>query len=257
MCLIVFAWQSHPRYRLIVAANRDERHDRPSEELHWWDGEPALLAGRDLEAGGTWLGVTRNGRFATVTNYRETRTPAPGAASRGAIVTDFAFADVTPRAFTKSIDGDRYAGVNVLVSDGNAMGYVSNRGDGPATLAPGIYGLSNAALDTPWSKVVRTRDELRMLATADVISRGALMRLLADRSTAAEPEIESDGLPRDLARAITAPFIVSPGYGTRSSTVLTWTHEDEIRIREARFDVTGDTIGESSFEFDVLQSAAP
>jgi uncharacterized protein with NRDE domain len=257
VCLIAFAWQSHPRYRLILAANRDERHDRPAEAMHWWNESPGLLAGRDLEAGGTWLGITRNGRFATVTNYRETRTPAVGVASRGGIVTDFACADVTPGAYMNSIEGACYAGVNVLVSDGLSMGYVSNRGDGPMSLAPGVYGLSNAALDTPWSKLVRTRDELRELARSEIVSRDSLVRLLADRSIAAEPEVEPDGLSRELARAITAPFIVSPEYGTRSTTALTWSHDGEVRILEARFDAAGEPTGESSYEFDVVQPDDP
>ena len=251
MCLIVFAWQAHPRYRLILAANRDERHDRPSSELHWWAEAPDFLAGRDLQAGGTWLGISGNGRFATVTNYRETRQPASGANSRGRIVTDFALGHSSPDEFMKSIDGDSFAGVNVLVSDGRTLGYVSNRGDGPTALPAGVYGLSNAALDTPWAKLVRTRDQLRALAKSETVSRASLVRLLADRSMAAEPEVEPDGLPADLARAITAPFIVSPGYGTRATTVLTWSVENEVRIRERRFDAAGETTGESSFEFDV------
>jgi uncharacterized protein with NRDE domain len=257
MCLIAFAWQCHPQYRLILAANRDERHDRASEKLHWWAESPGLLAGRDLEAGGTWLGITRSGRFATVTNYRETRTPATGVASRGNIVTEFARTDLAPDAFMNAIDGACYAGVNVLVSDGQSLGYVSNRGDGPTTLAAGVYGLSNAALDTPWSKLVRTREQLRALAESRRISRESLVSLLADRTVEAEPEIETDGLSTELARAITAPFIVSPDYGTRSTTALTWSHDNQVRIREARFDAAGNSIGESSFEFDVVQSDAP
>ena len=254
MCLIAFAWRAHPRYRLILAANRDERHDRPSEALHWWQDTPDLLAGRDLEAGGTWLGIGRDGRFATVTNYRESGAAMNHVTSRGRIVTDFALGEMTPDAFTESIDGERYAGVNVLASDGRSLSYVSNRGDGPVALEPGIYGLSNAALDTPWSKLVRTRDGLRALARSDDISRETLMQLLADRAVAPKPEIDPDGLSYELALAISAPFIVSPEYGTRSTTVLTWSHDNEIRIRESRFDATGDSIGDSSFEFDVAQS---
>lgn len=257
MCLIAFAWQAHPRYRLILAANRDERHDRPAEELHWWDGAPELLAGRDLEAGGTWLGIARNGRFATVTNYRETRLPTSGATSRGGIVTDFALGEMSPGDYASSVDGERYAGVNVLVSDGQSLCYVSNRGDGPTTIAPGVYGLSNAALDTPWAKLVRTRDALRSLAESEAVTLESLIDLLADRSVADVPEIESDGLPRELARAITAPFIVSPEYGTRSTTVLTWSHDNEVRISESRFDAEGEATGESLFEFETDQPAAP
>ena len=257
MCLIAFAWQAHPQYRLILAANRDERHDRPSEALHWWNDEPAFLAGRDLVAGGTWLGITQDGRFATVTNYRESAAQTAGEISRGAIVTDYALGNQTPDKFSRSIDGSRYSGVNVLVSDGRSLSYVSNRGDGPTTLTAGVYGLSNAALDTPWAKLVRTRDELKALTKSNAITRRALVQLLADRTVAAKPEIESDGLPRELARAITAPFIVSPDYGTRSTTVLTWSHDHEVRIREARFSPDGDLTGESSFEFDVVQAAAP
>ena len=222
MCLITFAWDAHPDYRLVLAANRDEMHSRPSQDMHWWPDRPDVLAGRDLLAGGTWLAVSKAGRFATVTNYREGGQKKAGLDSRGDLVTGYVIGSDSPESYVSGIDGERYAGFNLLAADQTGLWYVSNRGDGPIRLAPGVYGLSNASLDTPWAKLVRTRDAL-----ADFISEGGvdetqLMRLLSDRSVAPVAEIEQGDLSFELARAVTAPFIVTDQYGTRCTTVLTW-----------------------------------
>jgi uncharacterized protein with NRDE domain len=249
MCLVVFAWNAHPDYRLILAANRDEFHGRPSQDAHWWPDQPDILAGRDLQAGGTWLAMARSGRFATVTNYREQAEARAGRRSRGEIVTNFVSADVGAAVFAASIAGEDYAGVSVLVADQEEICYVSNRGDQPASLAPGIYGLSNASLDAPWSKLVRTKSALTTLIETDKVNRTELLRLLADRTPAASSEVISNDIPFKLARTLTAPFIVGDTYGTRCSTTLLITNDGNVDFGERRFAADGTAIGDSYFSF--------
>jgi len=249
MCLIVFAWKTHPEYRLVLAANRDEFHQRPARDLRWWPDNPDILAGRDLQAGGTWLAVSKPGRFATVTNYREQPDHRPGLRSRGEIITNFVSSQTPVDSFVSSLAGDDYAGFSLLAADRDDLWYVSNRGDEPLQLRPGVYGLSNASLDTPWSKLVRTRDALRALTAAGEVSETALFRIMADRTPAPSADGEAGDLPFALARELTAPHIVSAEYGTRCATVLTWSKEEYISVSERRFDAAGNSSGESRFSF--------
>ena len=249
MCLVVLAWKSHPDYRLILAANRDEAHARPSREAQWWPEEPDILAGRDLEAGGTWLGVHRSGRLATVTNYREQQVRLPGARSRGEIVTNFLGSDAKPRDFVAAIGNADYAGVSVLAADRDTLCYASNRGDPAVSLAPGLYGLANASLDAPWSKLVRSKNALQAMIAAGDVGRDSLLALLADRQPAPSPEVVDDELPVELARALTAPFIVAEDYGTRCSTVVLISNDGEVDFVERRFNPQGKATGESAYRF--------
>ncbi len=251
MCLVVFAWQAHPQYRLIFSGNRDESHRRPTQDAHWWPDSESILAGRDLQAGGTWLAVSKTGRFATVTNFREGQTSRARRKSRGALVTNFVADSQSTQEYESSISDDEYAGFSLLVSDGESMSYLSNRDDVEAKLNPGIYGLSNASLDTPWSKVVRTKARLESLIDSDSVNETELMRLLADRTPAAVDDVAKHDLPFKIARALTAPFIVAPEYGTRSSSTILWGKDDNIDFCERRFDSTGNATGESRFRFQV------
>lgn len=249
MCLIAFAWRVHPDYRLLLAANRDELHARPSAPLDWWKDRPSMLAGRDLAAGGTWLAIDDRGRFATVTNYRETLSAQPAERSRGGLVTGFVAGDDDPLDFMRRIEGGRYAGFSLLAADQKSMACVSNRGDAARALEPGFYGLSNASLDTPWPKVRRSKARLEELLTKETVDVEALFELLGDREPATVGEAEAQGVPPELARAVSAPFIVTPEFGTRCSTVLSVTTSGEVRIVERRFDSRGGPTGESRFEF--------
>lgn len=251
MCLIVFAWEAHPEYRLVLAANRDEFHNRPARNLDWWPDQPELLAGRDLQAGGTWLAASRNGRFATVTNYREGQPKKADLKSRGDLVTDFVSGATSPEIFLDGIDDQQYAGFSLLAATNDELWYVSNRGDGPRKLEPGIYGLSNASLDTPWSKLTRSRDALATLIASGDISGTTLMRVLSDRTPAPVADIDNDELPFELARAVTAPFIVAPDYGTRCTTAVTWRTDGNVAVTERRFDAGGEQSGESTVRFAV------
>jgi uncharacterized protein with NRDE domain len=251
MCLIAFAWRAHPRYALILAANRDEFHRRPASPLHWWPDLPQVAGGRDFEAGGTWLAVGRCGRFATVANYRETLAPQPAERSRGELATNFVTGSLAPLAFAASIDGNRYAGFNLLAATQDAIAYVSNRGDAPRLLAPGVHGLGNASLDTAWPKVVKSTERLRALLDEDAVTAAALFELLADRVPAASADLPDDNLPPDKARAVSALFVVTPEYGTRCSTALLLGTDGKVELSERRYDARGVSIGETSIEFRV------
>lgn len=249
MCLILFAWKTDPDYPLVLAANRDEFHHRPAQPLHWWQDKPNVLAGRDLQAGGTWLGANRSGRVAAVTNYREEQPRRQGRQSRGEIVTAFLMDDDSPYTFSRSIDSDSYAGFSLLTADNEELCYVSNRGDAATLLSPGIYGLSNASLDTPWPKLRRTRDAFWKIIEAGDANETSLMRLMEDRQMAPVDEVETGLLPFTLARAITAPFIVTPEYGTRCTTILLRDRSGQINISERRFDSAGRKTGDSRLGF--------
>jgi uncharacterized protein with NRDE domain len=249
MCLLVFAFRKHARLPLIVAGNRDEFHARPTQAARWWPDNRNIVGGRDLRAGGTWLAVHRDGRFAAVTNYRDARREKPGLRSRGELVTGFLDADKSIVAYLESIDCGAFAGFNLLVSDGQSAGYLSNRGAGLRELPPGIYGLSNATLDDPWSKVTRTKSRLAALIDADDVSETTLLRLLDDREKASADEVETNGLSFSMAHALTAPFIVHPDYGTRCSTIVTMDDAGRVRFLERRFDPGGRPSGESNYAF--------
>lgn len=250
MCLIVFAWKRHPDYPLIVAANRDEYHARRAAPISWWDQRPSLLAGRDLKAGGTWLGVSRRGAVAAVTNFRE-NVRSVSEQSRGEIVTGYLAYGRSPSAWLSALDGNDYAGFCAIATDGKELAYRSNRGDETRPLQPGIYGLSNASLDTPWPKLLRTRERLSDLVTSEGLQLDDLFELMADRQPA---DSDGDGdraadLPFQMPREFSAPFIVSPDYGTRCSTALLCRADGHLEVAERRFNADGVNAGESRFVF--------
>src|SRR5882757_348953 len=222
MCLLVIAWKVHPRYRLILAGNRDEFHDRPSTPLNWWQDDARILAPRDLKANGTWLGVARSGRFGVVTNYRDLQAPIEGAPTRGSLIPRFLTGATSPKEFLDDLRGaaPRYSGFNLLVGGPRALYYFSNRGGTPQVLAPGIYGVANHLLDTPWPKLTRTREKFEVLMSKADVQADELFNMLADREVAPDAELPATGLPLFWERAVSAPFIVNERYGTRSSHVL-------------------------------------
>lgn len=249
MCLITFGFQTRPGYRLILAANRDEYHDRPAEALHWWPDRPEVLAGRDLQAGGTWLAVSRAGRFATVTNYRETLVERRVGQSRGDLVTGFVAGAESPLDYCGNIAENRFAGFSLLVAAGDQLAYMSNRGDAPRALTPGVYALSNASLDTPWNKVLRSKEAMRSQLTQASVDVEMLFALLLDRTPSPGTPGLIEGLSPELARAISAPFIITENYGTRCSTVLLIEDSGRVDIYERRFDRRGIKVGEHHCEF--------
>jgi len=255
MCLALIAFGAHPRYRVVIAANRDEFHARPAAPAAWWD--EGILAGRDLKAGGAWLGVDRRGRFAFVTNVREPSRQDPAAPSRGALVPRLLGEDAALSAALPAIvtDGDRHNGFNLVAGAVSELHWGSNRAASPATLPRGIYGVSNHLLDTPWPKVERTKTAFaRWCAgpngTDDLAPVFALLR---DTGRAPDEDLPATGVPLEWERMLSSPFIVSPAYGTRCSTVLTIAPGGEVRLVERSFDPAGTETGEVDYRFALPQ----
>jgi len=250
----VLAWQAHPHYRLILAANRDEYHARSAAPLAKWQEED-ILAGRDLAAGGTWLGIDRQRRFGVVTNFRELPAPQTAGPSRGRLIPDYLCADELAQSFLASLAsaGSDYAGFNLLIGDARELWYASNRAPQFARrLEPGFYGLSNRLLDTPWPKLMRVRRRFEArLAQGTPPAARELLAMLADRTPS---DASDDAYPADLEAdwrlALSAPFVLHPVYGTRCSTVLLLATDGSVHMVERRFDAAGDCSGESAFELD-------
>lgn len=225
MCLIVFAWQLLPATPLIAAANRDEFYDRPATPAGWWEDCPDVFAGRDLQANGTWMGVTRCSRFAAITNIRAPSERRADAPSRGQLVADYLAADWTPAKYIAHLAdrADDYNGYNLLVGDRESLIWYSNRGQSNPhngqPLPPGIYGLSNALLNDPWHKVVKTRAHFASLI-ATRAPDDAYFEMLADRALAPDSRLPSTGVDIPTERMLSAVCIHSPGYGTRTSTLV-------------------------------------
>lgn len=249
MCLILAAWRAHPEYSLVVAANRDEFHARPTASAGFWPDAPHVLAGRDLEGGGTWLGITTGGRFAALTNYRDPARVVAGAPSRGELVRRFLAGDESPRHFRDWLQevGGRYNGFNLLFGDSESLHAYSNCGTAPGELAPGIYGLSNHLLDTPWPKVAQGKSELA-LALEALPDDGPLIDLLRDDRIAPDELLPRTGVNLEWERLLSAAFIRSPRYGTRSSTVLLVAGR-EVRFDEASYDPAGRETGRCRVAF--------
>ncbi|MGH8737640.1 MAG: NRDE family protein [Burkholderiales bacterium] len=250
MCLIVFAWKTHPAFPLIVAANRDEFHARPTAAARFWDDQPGILAGRDLEGMGTWLGVTRSGRFAAVTNYRDA-APAPReAVSRGVLASRYLGSGDAPGVFASAVEaeGAVYRGFNFLAADRAELWWVSNRGGRARRIDRGIYGLSNHLLDTPWPKVTRGKQRLRQaLELAPAVE--PMLELLADTTAAAEGELPDTGVGAERERLMSAARIVSPAYGTRSSSALVVGADGRVRFAERTYGSDGAELDTLRYEF--------
>lgn len=253
MCLILLAWHAHPRFPLVLAANRDEFYARPSAQAEFWRTQPDLLGGRDLQSMGTWLGVTRNGRFAAVTNVREgSAATAAGAPSRGKLTTDFLCGATPPADYAAAAfaAGTAYRGFNLLVGDRHALWWTSNRAAGTRRLDAGVYGLSNELLDTPWPKVVVGKQRLaRALQAGASVSVDGLLELLADSEQPGDAELPDTGVGLARERQLSAAHVVSADYGTRCSSVLIVDADGRAQFAERSFaphGVAGETL---TYEF--------
>jgi uncharacterized protein with NRDE domain len=235
MCLILFSYKNHPRYRLILASNRDEFYDRPTRPLDFWPENPDVLAGRDERKLGTWLGVNRNGRFAALTNFRDLSAIRHDGPSRGGLVSDYLFSDKPPRDYLEGMikKAGSYSGFNLLVGDSRELLYFSNMDNAIYDVSPGVHGLSNAWLDTPWPKVERGKRALRSAidGTGEVLP-DALFNLLTDDSRPDDQDLPDTGVGLEWERILSPLFITSPSYGTRSSAVLLVDHDGRMVFAE-------------------------
>ena len=233
MCLILIAHGAHSDFPLVIAANRDEYYQRPTARAAFWQDHPHILAGRDLECMGTWLGVTRKGRFAALTNFRDPRERKTDAPSRGRLVSDFLASDQGPREYLEQVasEAPRYNGFNLLAGDRDGVFYVSSRESTVDELSPGIHGLSNHLLDTPWPKVERGKQRLQA-ALAGEPNTETLLDLLYDREPAPEGELPDTGIELELERVLSPALIVSPQYGTRASTAVLFGEDGSVSFAE-------------------------
>jgi len=253
MCLLVLAWQAHPRYRLIVAANRDEYHERPAAPLAPWPPPEELLAGRDLRAGGTWLALSRTRRFGVVTNFRERQRPRRSAPSRGRLIPSYLSGAASAADYLAGLETDApgYSGFNLLVSDATSLWYACNRAEAFARpLQPGVYGLSNEFLDTPWPKLRRVRARFQAWLGAAEGSAETLFEMLGDRVPTPDAELPHTGLPLDWERTLSSPFVLDTTYGTRCSSVLLLEHSGAAYLAERRFDCAGRGSGQAEFQLN-------
>lgn len=255
MCLALFALDAHPRYSLVVAANRDEYHARAATPAAWWD--EGWVGGRDLAAGGTWLAVTRAARWAFVTNVRDPGRNDPRAPTRGTLVPT-ALADAEPPAQCLArilASATACNGFNLVVGQGSQACWGSNRAAGPRGLARGIYGLSNAALDTPWPKLTRAKAMFDSWCARAAQDFAAVFALLGDRERAPDELLPATGISRERERLLSAPFVVDDTYGTRCSTVITIDRRGQARFVERTFDPRGEPVGDVEHRFAVATAS--
>jgi len=222
MCLIFISLQDHPTYKLIVAGNRDEFYSRKTAAAGFWEDYPSFLAGRDLEAGGTWMGVSRSGNISMLTNYRDPKNINPSAPSRGHLVSDFLRTSLTPQDYLHNLsgNGNLYNGFNLIVGSADALWYYSNYGNGVEKLSGGFYGISNHLLNTPWPKVIRGRQKMEIALKHPNVTPEQLFGILYDDHVAVDAQLPNTGLPLERERALSSMFIKTENYGSRCSTVI-------------------------------------
>jgi uncharacterized protein with NRDE domain len=242
MCLILFAHKAHPDYPLVIAANRDEAYARPTAPAAFWEDNPRLYGGRDLAQGGTWLGINRTGAIAALTNYRDRGATKNSSHSRGELVADYLRGHEHPVDYIENVrrDANAYNGFNLLAGNIDELRYLSNRGGDPSRVAPGVHGLSNHLLDTPWPKVERGRRIVtELLQSPSQALIDSLFGVLAERIVAPDDALPKTGVGLARERVLSPAFIVSPAYGTRSSTVVLVDNHGEVVFIERSFGERG------------------
>lgn len=251
MCLIVFAYDCQPKYRLVLAANRDEYFARPTRPAGFWPESPTVLAGRDLQSGGTWLGLTRNGRLAAITNYRDPRWRVPDPPSRGLLAADYLTGDQTSVAFLADVEsrGQRYQGFNLLLGDQSELLYYSNRGDVGRLVSPGVHGLSNHLLDTPWPKVLGAESRFQGLLGTGSDDPEDYFGFLSDKEMFPDELLPNTGVGIERERRLSPIFVSGRSYGTRFSTLIFIDRESRARFLERSYDSQG--IAETTTDFSL------
>ncbi|PEN15244.1 hypothetical protein CRI94_02900 [Longibacter salinarum] len=241
MCLLAFRLNDHPVYDLVFAGNRDEHYDRPTAPANFWEDHPHVLGGRDLRAGGTWMGVTRTGRWGVITNVRDPSNVKANAPSRGHLVSDFLTGLYEPFEYVRDLapDADGYNGFNLLVGEGGTCAYLSNYRDGPEQIAPGVHGISNAVLNTSWPKTDRARAQIRQITDPSSVSGrldpNDLLQLLDERRRFPDDDLPETGVGPEVESILSPIFIESESYGTRASTVLLIAKDGTVTFVERTF----------------------
>jgi len=256
MCILLLAHHAHREYPLVIAANRDEAYSRPAAPAAFWADHPEIFAGRDLQQFGTWLGLNRNGRVAAVTNFREANKLAQAPRSRGALVSEYLTGTESTAACLERVkrEAAQYNGFILLAGDLDSLYWYSNRGPDPQRIAPGVHGLSNHLLNTPWPKIRRSREVVQALLHAPEAELAAsLFALLADRNPAPDDELPDTGVGRERERELSPVFVAGDRYGTRASTVLLVHRNGEVLYAEKSFGTGGTASGEVAVRFRIAQ----
>lgn len=256
MCIISFHFQDHHNYKLIVAANRDELYERPTKAAHFWEDKPNILAGRDLRAFGTWLGITKDGKFAALTNYRDPKSETIDKKSRGEIITSFLTSTKKAPEFLKALDknSDQYNGFNVLVGTPDELYYYGNRQNKIVKVDPGTHSISNHLMNTPWPKVSRARTNLqKYVQNSEIIDIEEIFFQLHDRKIAEDDLLPETGVGLELERQLSPVFIKTEHYGTRASTVLLVTKNNHVTFIERTYN-NGSFKKENKFNFKIETS---
>jgi len=235
MCLLSFAYQVHSDYRLILVANRDEFYERPTQELHFWEDDSNILGGRDLEAGGTWMAVSREGRFAALTNVRNPALNKTGTKSRGHIIPEYLTSRKNPHSFLAELShtSSSYNGFNLLAGDKEALCFLSTTDNHVTPLEKGIHGLSNHTLNTPWPKVEKAKNNLTLAVNkAGPLPEKDIIGMMQDKVPAEIARLPDTGVGIDLEHALSSLFISMKGYGTRSTSLLLIDHQEKLHFTE-------------------------
>ena len=252
MCIILLVHKAHPDYPLILAANRDEAYDRPAAPAAFWSDHPQVCGGRDLDKGGTWLGLTRAGRIAAVTNFRDGLPKNPAARSRGELVGAFLTGNSDAGAYLERVksQGEQYNDFILIAGGLDALYWLSNRGPGVEKIPPGVHGLSNHLLNTPWPKITRSKRAVEaLLDTGETALIAGLFEVLADRSEAPDHELPDTGVGLSRERQLSAVFISGERYGTRASTVVLVDKEGGVVFSERSFGTGASALGEVTHRF--------
>ncbi len=254
MCLIKFQWDQHPQYKLILVANRDEFYKRKTAAAHFWQDEPSILGGRDLEAGGTWMGMNNEGKFTALTNYRDIQNIKSQAPSRGHLTANYLKNKQKPEAYLMEVEqvAEAYNGFNLLVGNLEELAYFSNYENQIRKLTPGLYGLSNHLLDTPWYKVEQAKAILEKEVSKSAIDVDYLIESLHSTDKPADNQVQRTGLPLDKERMLASMFIESPDYGTHSTSVMLIDREGQFYFKEKRYHSTEGEPQEREFTFKVI-----
>ena len=258
MCLLLIAYKVHPQYPIVLAANRDEYHSRPALTARFWDDKPFLLSGKDLQAGGTWLGITKGGRIAAITNYHEEAITDPTLFSRGSLVADFLCSDVSPRSYANSIthNGLHYGGFSIIFGTVEKLFYCSNRKSDYETCQPGIHGLSNRLLNDNAFKIRKGRDIMKsLLAERDSLSPDDLFSVLNDPEHAPGSELSSHCGTAEDERFYSSIFIRGEEYGTRCSTVILLDRGGHVLFAERSFSPDGKPINTVQYKFTLTPAS--
>ena len=255
MCLIFIALKNHSKYKVVVAANRDEFYDRKTAPASFWKDHPQILGGRDLVAMGTWLGITKNGRLCMVTNFRDLRNIKSNAPSRGKLVTDFLLGKSPGEEYLKKVESwaAQYNGFSLIAGTIDSLYYFSNYREGVILLNSGIFGLSNHLLETPWPKVEKGKMELQGLLKRPDLRTEDFFSLLSDEQIYADEHLPDTGVGLDRERSLSAAFIKSPGYGTRSSTVILVDYDDHVSFHERVYEPSTDGFSHYTFQYAINQ----